>query len=270
MSTRIRLEKLATNAAWRLGRKIVSRSNSNSVVTVCEYPKSGGTWIAKNISTALNLPYVGNGAFLPLIPCVIRTHWNADKNLAPLVVVVRDVRDVMVSLFHHRLRNMDNTPARKHQYNTLLGEPLAKEKIREQLAGFMSIEFDNPRYGARKNWSDYTREMLALTSDNTALVSVIKYEDALQDTAGELARVLEEIGKSTPREILDVAAQLHDAKWGDARSKHLAETTFLRKASAGGWKETFNRESAQFIAERCNGELLALGYEQQPDWWEQF
>ena len=270
MNYQQKITSLARNAAWRFGEDIVKRSKKNNVVTVCEYPKSGGTWLAKNIATALNLPFIGNGVFIPILPCVIRTHWNADTQLAPAVLVVRDVRDIMVSLFHHRLRNIANTPKRKQQYDEAFGESLQLKKIKEQLPEFMKIEFDNPRYGSKANWSEHTRKVLSVSKNKEAQTSLIKYEDALNNANSELDRVLKEIGKPVDAKIIDLSAQLHDSKWGNTRSQHLGETTFLRTAAAGDWRAHFNYQSANFIYERCQDELLALGYVQSDDWWKDF
>ena len=195
--------------------------------------------------------------FLPLIPCVLRTHWKPNASLAPALFVVRDVRDVMVSLFHHRVKNMARTPRRAAQFQQEFDGPLSIDAISEQLKGFMVIEFSDPRYGAHFNWTEFVAAATSVVEGGSK-AAIVRYEDALENPVKALDVALSQLGMPPEKSRLDLACQLH-----------LQETTFLRSAKHGGWRDVFNRDSAEFIADKCNEELMALGYIDTADWWQQ-
>lgn len=263
-----RLLAIATSLVWQISKTLVSRSTRNNVLVVTEYPKCGGSWLAKSAASSLGLPYVGGGIFLPLISCVLRTHWKPDAALSPAVFVVRDVRDVMVSLFHHRVTNMARTPRRAAQYQQQFGVPLSTDAIGEQLKGFMEIEFSDPRYGAHLNWTEFVKAAVAVV-DGGSKVAIVRYEDALEDSLRVLDAALKQLGMPPEQTRLELACQLHDASVASKGGVYLQETTFLRSAKHGGWRDVFNRDSAEFIADQCNPELMALGYIDTTDWWQQ-
>lgn len=264
----MKLKNKIISVAWEMNRILLSRSKGDSVVTVCEYPKGGGTWIAKMCATSLGLPYIGNGLFVPLVPCVIRTHWSPDARITPCIIVVRDVRDVMVSLFHHRVRNIENTPRRATQYADKLGEALNVDSIVSQLPGFMEIEFKDPRYGSHQNWVEYINKSIAISSSTGKGVVLVRYEDVLSKPIDTLYDAMTSIGKNALVDHVKIATELHSAKWGNVQSNNLNESTFLRSATSGGWKACFSSESAAFIAENCGEQLIKLQYEDDKNWWK--
>ena len=252
---------------WALGRHIVMRDQKGQVLTVIEYPKGGGTWVAKCLATSLNLPFVGSGKFLPLIPCVIRTHWRPDPKLAPGVLVVRDPRDVMVSLFHHRARNINRTPVRRKQFEELFGEVISPEKIQEQLSGFIELEFEDPRYGAHQNWSDYAKDAAAAVGNSGGRIKVVKYEDMVSTPVTTLQSVLSELGYEVPEGIVKLTNDLHDKKWGDKKySSASDETTFIRTGKSGGWADVFDFAARRSLHNWCGEQMIELGYEDSDDW----
>jgi len=190
---RSRLRAVVTSLVWSVSKHLVSHSSRNDVLVVTEYPKCGGSWIAKTAASSLGLPYVGGGMFLPLIPCVLRTHWKPNASLAPALFVVRDVRDVMVSLFHHRVKNMARTPRRAAQFQQEFDGPLSIDAISEQLKGFMVIEFSDPRYGAHFNWTEFVAAATSVVEGGSK-AAIVRYEDALENPVKALDVALSQLG----------------------------------------------------------------------------
>ena len=71
-----------------------------------EYPKAGGTWFGKMAAEILQLPYPEHNAFPTGCPCVLHNHWHWAPGLKPAFYLRRDGRDVMVSLYFHRIREL--------------------------------------------------------------------------------------------------------------------------------------------------------------------
>lgn len=257
---------------WQLSRMLVSRQCFGSVVTVVEYPKAGGTWIGKVLASCLDIPFVGGGVFLPVIPCVIRTHWVVNANLAPCVVVIRDPRDVMVSLFHHRIKNMSNTPLRQAKFDQLFEGGLEITKIKDQMNEFVNVEFNDPRYGAHVNWSsfaDSVQDEITKAQLSNSSVILVKYEDMISDPSGCIQAVLQDLGYELPLPLTETALRLHDKSWGNKNYvNNPNETTHVRSANTGGWRSVFNCQSGRTLAGHCNPQLLQMGYEVDEDWWK--
>jgi hypothetical protein len=72
------------------------------LITVNEYPKSGGTWLAQMLSASLRLPFPRNK--LPQIcSSIMHGHYLNPWGMDNVVVMWRDGRDIMVSWYYHCL-----------------------------------------------------------------------------------------------------------------------------------------------------------------------
>ena len=231
------------------------------VVTVNEYPKSGGTWLAKMLAVAIDIPFIDNSLLPPGGPCVIRTHWDPYKSTKPCVFVVRDCRDVMVSYFYHRLKNIDNTPRLKQMYEAKFPAGLQASQIKVQLPIFIQLEFSCVGYGSYLDWRSHVLRAVELAGKDERYC-LVKYEDVLEDPVKELDRVIQKLtGKVTTVEKLELVVKAFELDLVQKNQLlNSAETTFVRQGGAGGWKQHFNDESDRAIAELAGDALQALGY----------
>ncbi len=140
---------------------------------------------------------------------------------AALILVQRDGRDVVTSLVHVG-RNPDAW---------WKGAPDTVDK-------------------ATRLWVQYAEADLRCHADHAPLV--LRYEELLADPAGELGRVLEQLGLST----LQVDAQIQASR--DGRNIHIPGV--FREGKRGSWRQLFTEEDQRDF-ERLGGELMRrMGY----------
>jgi len=75
---------------------------------VTEYPKSGGTWLAKMLADYLEVAFPQNSIFPIGCASVIHNHWKYSPRLTNVVYLMRDGRDLVVSLYFGCLRSLEN------------------------------------------------------------------------------------------------------------------------------------------------------------------
>jgi len=206
-------------------------------VLLASFPRSGSTWIRLFLCNVISLhewggrdvdfqlvnrtmPALGlNNLMRPwphsAIPRVVKTH----RSYSPLfggvrsIGLVRDPRDVMVSLFHY-------TRDRKATYT-----------------GSFSQFIRHPRHGLEAWFSHYTswRDRWALT---------IKYEDMRADPTHEFLRIWEMIQPSAPRSLVQVAVARSNIrsvrKTEAARTDSAIEARFVRSGASGQWVTYFD------------------------------
>ena len=74
------------------------------------YPKSGTTWISQLIAHYLDLRYSLTGINVPTEPGIlIHHHWDYADEYAKSIYVIRDGRDVMVSLYVNTIKAFINS-----------------------------------------------------------------------------------------------------------------------------------------------------------------
>ena len=167
----------------------------------------------------------------------------------------------LVSLFFHRVRNLKNTPKLKNLYDTEFDHGLDSSLIEDQLATFIRHEFDSVGYGNYLDWTSHVMRAMELAKlhDTHCLV---KYEALLRDPAMELDKVINQFtGRSISIDKLDLIVKLFQIDLvKNNQVLSTAETTFIRKGGAGGWKDYFCEESECVMDELAGEALRKLDY----------
>jgi len=162
------------------------------------------------------------------------------------VYVVRDPRDVAVSLAHHDGRPVDWAV-------THLSNP---DAVRVGKVDGLEYQFLQ-RTGS---WSDHVRSWV---DDAPFPVHVVRYEDCLDDPLGAFASALE-FADLGPVDGADVARAVERARFealrdeeerAGFRERPRKSARFFRAGRAGSWREELTAEQASRI-ERDHGELM--------------
>jgi hypothetical protein len=238
-------------------------------VFLTSYPRSGNTWmrfLAGNLVyqnepvTFLNLErlvpdmYIHSDRELRNLPRprLIKSHECFDPRYKKVVYIVRDPRDVAVSNYHWELK--------KGSFRD--GFPL-EEFIPRWMDGHYW-----PRLG---NWADHVTSWLS-TRRNQEGFLLLRYEDLMQDTLHELARLARWLSIEATQERLQRAAELSSAdrmrqlesreggKWLQTRYTR-QDKPFVRSASSGDWRKILSRESGAMIEGAWGSLMQTLGYE---------
>jgi len=230
--------------------------------TVNEYPKSGGSWVAQMLAAALELPFPRNR--LPLMrSSIMHGHYLQTWNMRNVLVVWRDGRDVVTSLYYHSLIPRRDRPNPRGVAIARKNLPFENyEDISANLPGFVEYVFERNRHPAF-TWANFVTAW-----NGKADVVHVKYEDLLEDCSGQLRRITRELtGTELAKARADEIAEKHSfgAQSGRRRGEEDAGS-FLRKGVAGDWKNHFGDKARRVFDRYAGDALVALGYEPDHAW----
>lgn len=226
-----------------------------------EYPKSGGSWLSQMLGAALGLPNPRNR--LPLLrSSIMHGHYLQPQGLKNVVLVARDGRDVIVSLYHHLIsaNNFASSRGQDHARGVLrFGDPAA---VAHNLPSFIEANARgelHPRFG----WGEFYARWIG----HPCIRAETRYEAMLADAAGELYRIQRALGGFVSREECEaIADRFSFARQAGRRPGQEDRGSFLRKGIAGDWRRIFTRAAAE-VFDRYHGDtLIALGYEPNREW----
>ena len=224
-------------------------------LVVNEFPKSGGSWLSLMLAQVFDLPFPRNR--LPMMrSCLMQCHVLNPWNMRDVVVVWRDGRDVMVSLYHHMvLGHEKRSQARAGRFANALGikDP---EDVTGNLPRFIECAMTAPIF-PRFTWPQFVE-----TWHGRKGVVETRYEDLLADPAKELHRLADELGREVrdPARI-DKAVEDNSFQRQSGRAAGTeARRSFMRKGIAGDWKNHFTDEACEIFDHHAGQALAALGY----------
>jgi hypothetical protein len=212
------------------------------------------------LSASLGLPFPRN--VVPKIaPAVMHGHYLYGKGMHNVIVVWRDARDVLVSQYHHCYFEND-------LYNAALVRLMKKrfpftnyDAVADNLPRFIETMMTRP-LSPRFTWPQFVRKWW-----RRKVVHVF-YEDLLNDAAGQVERVISEMGMpGIDRDKINEAVEEYSFRKAIERSPTSdPRRRFARKGVAGDWINYFNSESRAIFAHYGGDELIRLGYEKSYDW----
>lgn len=208
------------------------------------YPRSGSTWLrfllanvrhgdaSQTTLETLNqrIPYALRPSAQELAalprPRLLKSHAAYKVAFRRVVLLVRDPRDVAISYFHF------------HKKNGRIGDEVSLHLYVER---YVRGEVDG--YGA---WGENVGSWLGARQGTSGFL-LVRYEDLVADTLGELRRICAFV----PLPASD--AQLERAVgWGSASQ---------RKASPGEWRDVLSPEAVARIEGAWGRVMGELGYE---------
>lgn len=272
MITRLVAEKLAQVTTRQIALRWGDRM---PFYYVCEYPKSGGTWLARMVGDYLQIPFPQHSV-LPLgFRCVVKNHMRYDRRLQRVFYVYRDGRDVMVSFYYDRIRTArySRRPGSKYikrKYERLLGKNYDPEDIVKHLPRFIEYEFTSPGPGTPLNWRDHVEDWHAPGErDGIAYLSYERLRDDCATTLGTALRRItgEEVDPwrlATTIEKMSMVRQTGRNPGEDDIKQH------IRKGVVGDWVNYFSREAAEVFDDFAGDMLVHLGYEVDRGWVDRY
>ncbi len=238
-------------------------------ILLAAFPKSGNTWMRFLIA---NLAFpdreVGFGTLHQLIlepagtlkrdfdraprPRFIWTHRSFDPRYRRVIYVVRDPRDVALSLYHYlrKVRRID--------------DELPMEVFIER---FLTGEF-NRNIGS---WGENVGSWVAARSRHPGFL-LLRYEDLLAGTALELTRVADFAGfPATPERIAQAVERSSADKMRESEKAQGQRSTlikgsrqdirFVRSAKSGGWRSDLPEPHVARIEAAWGDIMTCFGYE---------
>lgn len=233
------------------------------LVLVSEFPKSGGTWLCQMLSQYLELPFPRNRAPVMEKSIMHGHHYYNSAFLNP-ICIIRDGRDIMVSLYHHMYighHGLRESAVEIFRSRAPFGN---FENIKENMPAFIEYTFTDFKLNGRKmNWKDFTESFL--NKDN---VTLVKYEDLLKNTFAEMEHILSAVSdqplhkEKLEQTISKFSFQNQTNRTPGQENKN----SFLRKGIAQDWKNNFTPEACEVFKHYAGDTLIVLGYEKDMSW----
>jgi hypothetical protein len=191
-------------------------------------------------------------------------HYGYSRRFHNVFFVLRDGRDVMVSLYYYLLfPNEINHHPTVERIRKRLAFP-DYEDIGTNLPKFIEFVFtEHDRRPFHHTWDE-----LALQWYHQKAPAVVRYEDLLQDCTGTMARAIEKITTEQvdSKRLWEICDQLSFAKLAKRPVGTENIRSFLRKGISGDWKNKFSQDAKKVFHEFAGRALVELGYEKDSDW----
>jgi len=233
------------------------------------YPRSGNTWVRFLIGNLLQqdppADFMNIERLVPDMyrtadwllrrlprPRILKSHECFDPRYKKVIYLVRDPRDVAISNYHMEVK---------------LGSMPEGYPIGQFVRRWMEGQFW-PRIGS---WADHVLSWVSTRQGHQGFL-LLRYEDLLKDSNGELARIATLVGREAAPETLVRAVELSTADRMRALEKEQGsrwattfrtrqDKPFVRTATAGGWRSTLPAESVASIEAKWGSLMGSLGYE---------
>lgn len=249
---------------------------NNSIILI-EYPKSGGTWLGQLVSEYFKIPFPRN-KFPGFKRSLYHGHYLPSRRILKnkkIIFLVRDGRDVMVSLYHHQLiwnnKNKHN-PNKVNYYRKTTGFQNV-EDVKENMNSFINYSFSHApsklqNFTFYGNWYNYNKAWLNNMKDQKNIY-LIKYEDLLFNTEETLKKMFYEFFEEKNIDEASLKKIVHtfsfenqtNRKKGDENSK-----SFLRKGVSGDWENYFGEQEKETFKIFSKNMLVTLEYEKDTNW----
>lgn len=252
-------------ARMTMGIASVRKGAGGRQIACLGYPKSGTSWVAHILSEALDVPEPSFYRLPVLKGAVLHGHRFGGPGL-PTIYVVRDFRDVMVSLYHHRCRRLSSP--KNPRYRGSMEEryrqlplPFHHENVGENIECFIELEIRDPR-DSRLGWPDHVAR--ALDQDTRRNFSIVRYEDLLIDPLKVLGGALQPVlDKALDHDRLESAVARNEfaALTGGRSAGDALDSSFYRSGTAGGWERVFDASATELVNAYAGPTLEKLGYD---------
>lgn len=279
------LSRPSQNALMHTGCKILKNIVSN--IYVSGYPKSGTTWITKMVADYLEVPFLGASSFAVGKRGIIHSHWNYNPAWHPAIYVVRDGRDVAISVYMNVMKNYiarsnDLAELGKYSITTQIGTSLGRHAkvhkrlyetlgkqfdpwdISTNLPRFLEAEFSEPFIPeAKLCWPQHVNNWRGRDG-----VLMVKYEDMLHSPVDTLSALLKPLA-SSPLDLEKIHKIVEHYSFVNQTGRRPGEesrNSFARKGIHGDWRNYFTSESAQLFYRYAGDLLIELGYENDNSW----
>ena len=175
-------------------------------------------------------------------PRIIKTHYAAYRRYPRFLAVVRDPRDVMVSMYHFYVST------RYFDYDLPFSKFLR--------SGYLCWPLDGSRH---------TERALKIARRDPARALVVRFEDLRRDPAGWLARMarhvlLEPTAGEIDRAVGACSWEKLQGMEGEHKPRSDFRGQFFRDGSVGQWAAWFDDSDMRWFLRRHGSTMGQLGY----------
>lgn len=276
------------------GTRLVARYFGNVInfSHVCGYPKSGTTWVTHMVAQYLGIPFV-HVYYLPqTFQGQLHHHWDYHPSFDRSIYVIRDGRDVMISIYMNTIKNLMYRKGElsnlgkssitrtlvnnighysnlNRRMRFLFGNKFDPWDLKNNLPRFIEAEMQKPFiHAVNQTWPNHVKEW-KMNGNQTVFV---KYEELLDDCERTLSNTLEEfLNEEINMDDLTYAVDRYSFKRQTGRKPGEEDrTSFARKGIKDDWKNHFTKQACEVFDYYAGDLLVELEYETNRNWVDKF
>lgn len=238
---------------------------SLELVHMVEYPRCGGSWMRHMLQDATDVKQYAMDRYLTQ-GTIIQTHTLPQLAVRKPIVIMRDPRDVMVSLYFKKI-HFDKHLRKGKEFSTTRFHHDPSKDTQDDFCDFLKVHLVNPDH-PRFHFRQFVNEWVSGKES-----FVVTYEDCKIDAEKQLRRMVEFVGKQVSDEKITAAVEKNTfenrtlQRSGKKRKPGEADSgQFERRGVVGDWRNVFNAEAAQVFEQYEGQTLIKLGYESDSHW----
>jgi len=221
-------------------------------INVNEFPKSGGTWMSRMISECTQYRFDDNA--YPWFGASVVKHHTKGFDKKRVVKVIRDPRDVYVSLYFHCKKAFAGDGWNKKAVKLVEKHYFDKERSEEEEINYFVQAVQSNPIMPSFTWQEF---YLAQQGKGDVLV---KYEELRSDTFNVLVDAFEKLELSVDEQLIQDVVDKNNIDKILKNRKNKEEAHFVRRGKVGGY-ETYLTDETVSIVEQNNSEAMKLyGY----------
>ncbi|HXJ89403.1 MAG TPA: sulfotransferase domain-containing protein [Candidatus Binatia bacterium] len=238
-------------------------------VFIVSYPRSGNTWVRFLIGNLFDpddpITFANVESRVPEIyffsdqqllarsrPRILKSHEYFDPRYKRTIYIVRDPRDVAVSLYHYSIKRKTIPPG---------------YALEEFIPRFIAGEF----FEYCGSWEEHVLSWHATRKSHTGFL-FLRYEDLLAHPEQELAAIANTLHAGVVSERVARAVELSSAaRMRNLEEKHSSEwrltrgtrqdVAFVRRAKSGAWQSELSPALVSTIERAWGTTMKNLGYD---------
>lgn len=247
---------LLHNSLLRAANPFLIRHFSHSLRTiqVVEYPKCGGTWLARILRSYFGVTRETGVTKFVRRNAVFQTHELLNTRFHRSIVIARDPRDVLVSYYFHE-RYLENKKWISFD---------AESSDALNLHHYVRRKLENPK----ASFPGFTYEEFVKSWDKATDAVWTSYEALHCDTPSEIKKIICALGHSYDEDRGQKAIDEHDFKKITGRNPgENMPNDHKRIGIVGDWKNYFFLETGALVQKHQAELLMRFGAETRDDWY---
>ena len=228
-------------------------------IFVIGYPRSGTNWVCRILADVWKIPHIEMSVTPVGSPGVINGHQRVTRHTERSIYLVRDGRDVLVSLYYwYQARAGHLRPMARRRVHRDVARLVDREAdIKDAMPEFIDLMMTR-RHEGGYGWAEHVR---SYKRHGEGRIPLIRYEDLHSDPIKTIQTAVDVFGEEIAPERLKTAIDRNEFAVFTGRSGGEVEyAAAARRGVVGEWREVFSREALKRFIDYGGDELKAMNY----------
>jgi len=238
-------------SVWRMCHYNLNPYFSNTI-HVNEFPKSGGTWLSRMISECTEFRFDDNR--YPWFGDSVVKHHKKNLNKPGMIQVIRDPRDVYVSLYFHCKKQFSGDNWNREAVKLINKHYFEIEREEtEEINHFVKAVQSNPIMPPF-SWQDF------YSSQNGKGSLIVKYEELRAQPVETLEKVFSSLDIDVEQDVINRVVESNNIDSILKKRTNDKEAHFIRRGKVSGYKTYLSDETINIVENNNKIMMKKYGY----------